>query len=476
VTEITCPLKQAAERFADQPALIDSRQIISYRQYYGLVSGAASALNRSGAKQSDRIAVALDNSIEQVIILMACLKAAAVVCPVNPRLPQKALQGCLKQAGIGFLVANGGHTGGGTRTLTISDLLADTGAEREPAETVDLTREATIMFTSGSSAAPKAILHTYGNHYYSALGANGNIALGPGDRWLLSLPLYHVGGLGILFRALLGGGAVVVAESGKGLSDTLMATCSTHVSLVPTQLYRLLFGGNDPVGLSRQLKAVLLGGGPVSGRLVETALAHDLPLFLSYGLTETASQLTASAPGDLPRKCHTSGKPLAYRRLEIDPDGEILAGGEVLSPGLVEEGRFLPRPSGSRHRTGDIGRLDKDGYLIVTGRKDNMFICGGENIYPEEIEIALLNLLHVAEVVVVPVADREWGHRPVAFVGMDEGFDIDSERLRAALAERLPRFKVPRTFHPWPGEVAAGFKPDRRALAALAAEIPGEDT
>jgi len=315
---------------------------------------------------------------------------------------------------------------------------------------------ATIVFTSGSAGEAKAVLHTFGNHYFSAVGSKTNIDLAPGDRWLHSLPIYHVGGLSILFRCLLAGAAVALPEPDASPGDGLAG--ATHVSLVSTQLLRLLREESLDPG---ELKAILLGGGPVPVSLVDRqAAARGLPIHTSYGLTEMASQVTATPPGASREALRTSGRLLPRRELSISDSGEILVKGETLFAGYVEND-IVDRPldlDGWFH-TGDLGELDAAGYLRVRGRKDNLFISGGENIQPEEIEEALRRIGGVEEAVVVPVPDAEFAARPVAFVRTT---GVEPEDLARALEPALPRFKIPAAFHGWPEEAGSGgMKLDR---------------
>jgi o-succinylbenzoate---CoA ligase len=312
---------------------------------------------------------------------------------------------------------------------------------------------------------PKAAIHTFGNHYYSALGSNANIALRPGDRWLHSLPLYHVGGLSILFRCLLAGATIALPQPGNPLSEAIASFGATHVSLVSTQLSRLLREGTDLGGL----KAVLLGGGPIPPPLVDEALARGLPVHTSYGLTEMASQVTTTPPGASLEELRTAGRVLPNREVSISEGEEILVRGATLFAGYVEaEELDRPLDEGGWFHTRDLGTLDENGYLRVRGRIDNLFVSGGENVQPEEIEEALCRLEGVREAVVVPVPDEEFGARPVAFVRMSAGEPGD---LARKVEPDLPRFKIPISFHLWPEEARRGMKAERANLGELARRL-----
>jgi O-succinylbenzoic acid--CoA ligase len=335
-----------------------------------------------------------------------------------------------------------------------------------------LDQEATILFTSGTTQLPKAVLHTMGNHYYSALGANENIPFTPGDRWLLSLPIYHIGGLAILVRATLGGGAVVMADLKQTTAKTFKHLKISHLSVVPTQLYRMLQNEEIRQSLAK-LKAILIGGSDIPRDLIRKASHYGLPIHTTYGSTEMSSQVTTTKPKEPPEKLLTAGPVLNYRKLKIAHDGEILVKGKTLFKGYITaEGKIeKPVDAAGWFATGDIGSLDAAGYLTVRGRKDNMFISGGENIYPEEIETQLRNMPGIINAIVVPVNHPEFGSRPAAFLQV-AGENVDETEIRQLLEKNVPRFKIPDHFFPWPQIDRQGkLKYDRKDFIGSAEEI-----
>ncbi len=463
-TRVSCPLRAAAAASPGAPAVVGAGGELTYGRLDLLVAATGEKLARLGLGSGARVALYLPKDERYLVLLLALIRAGCVACPLSTRLPPLGVAPLLRKISCRALISSDEglleETDAGTQRLRPQSLLADEPPARDrsrdsgPLRLV-LDRPATIIFTSGSAGEAKAALHTFGNHYYSALGSNANIALAPGDHWLHSLPLYHVGGLSILFRCLLAGAAVALPEPGALLGEAIAG--ATHVSLVSTQLLRLLREDLDP----RELRAILLGGGPTPPPLVDEATARGLPIHTSYGLTEMASQVTATPPGASCEELRTSGRPLPHREISIREDGEILVRGETLFTGYVE-GEAVDRPQDAEgwFHTGDLGELRTDGYLRVRGRKDNLFISGGENVQPEEIEEALCRLQGVEEAVVVPVPDAEFGSRPVAFVRTAGGKFGD---LARPLEPVLPRFKIPVAFHEWPhgGE---GMKVDRRSF------------
>ncbi len=479
-----CPLRAAARRVPEAPALIGPDRTWSYAALDGQVTAAAAQIHARGWAEGARVALYGTGRAETAVLLWALLRAGAVACPISTRTPPAGLDALVQTAGCRALLTGEDVSGkDASEASSVSTPVAPAAAMLDaPPETTpagaaarwDLQQPATAVFTSGSTGRPKAALHTLGNHYYSALGSNVNIPLRRGDRWLLSLPLWHVGGLAILFRCVLAEAAVVAPAPSANPAEVLRRERITHVSLVETQLRRLLrarAGGPPP-----SLKAVLLGGGAIAPDLIEEARARQWPLHTSYGLTEMASQVTATPPGASLPALRTAGRVLKHREVRIRASGEIQVRGRTLFVGYLEDGApRRPVDADGWFATGDLGRLDAEGRVHVEGRAGNRFISGGENIQPEEIEAALHALTLVAEAVVVPVADAEFGARPVAFVRAEDGVEVPEAALRARLEAVLPRFKIPVAFYPWPEDAPneSGLKPDRAFFRVRAQALDG---
>jgi O-succinylbenzoic acid--CoA ligase len=281
-----------------------------------------------------------------------------------------------------------------------------------------------------------------------------------------------VGGLAVIFRVILGGGAIAFPIPDLSMEDNIWELQITHVSLVSTQLYRLLKSCKNVKSL-KKLKAVLLGGSAIPDHLIREGVELGLPIFKSYGSSEMASQVTATRLNDSRKKFFSSGKLLECRQMKITGDKEILLKGKTLFRGYMKGKRIIRAvdDEGWFH-SGDLGYLDKDGYLYVTGRKDNMFISGGENIQPEEVEACLVQIDYVKEAIVVPVRHPEFGHRPAAFLKMVNNPHLQCHHMIKRLEEMLPRFKIPDYFFPWPGEWDQGpLKPDRKLLKEIAEDL-----
>ncbi|MGE3726411.1 MAG: AMP-binding protein [Candidatus Sericytochromatia bacterium] len=324
----------------------------------------------------------------------------------------------------------------------------------------------TEILTSGSSGQPKAVLHTWGNHLASARGSLAHIPLRPEDTWLAALPLFHIGGLAILIRTALAGARVAFPPKEMPLEQALAVFRPTHLSLVSTQLYRLL-QVPESIPLLQNCKAILLGGSAIPTALIEKAFALELPIHCSYGSTEMASQICTTRPGASLAELMTSGPVLPEREVKISPEGEICVRGATRFVGYVSQsGLETPFDAEGWFATGDLGQFTPEGWLQVSGRRDHRFISGGENIQPEAIEAALLRLPDILQAVVVPVPDPEFGQRPVAFI--EALRPVEPADIRTGLKAELPPFMLPKAIFDWPQNQEKGWKPSRQNLQILA--------
>jgi len=279
---------------------------------------------------------------------------------------------------------------------------------------VDLDAPALRLLTSGTTAAPRPVVLTYGNLFWAALGSAAALGLDVQERWLCALPLAHVGGLSILTRSVVYGTSVLLHErfDARRAVTAVMEEGVTLVSVVPTMLARMLDAGlREPPAL----RWALVGGAPLAPSLRARAEDAGVPVAESYGMTEAASQAV------------TEGVPLPGVRVELDEDGEIVLAGPTIAGG------------GPLH-TGDLGAWDAQGRLRIGGRKADTIITGGENVAPQEVEQVLLAHRDVEDAAVVGRPDPEWGEAVVALVVGGVG----EEDLRAWARERLAAHQVPK--------------------------------
>jgi O-succinylbenzoic acid--CoA ligase len=450
-------------------ALVLSDEVLSYLDFWDAVAGETQEL-RTHDRASRRYKFILERDpVGHLLLAMAALKLGAAPCPVNPSITDETF---LDLVGLLGVASGAGRPKRKKKVHETGLLVEREDAVFDAALVLERDEPVFAVLTSGTTGASKVAVLSGGDVCASARNANRVLGLTARDRWLLSLPLHHVSGIGVVFRSLLASAAIAVPSDDEPLAAAIERTRPTHVSLVATQLYRLLRDETAAAALAR-CKGVVMGGGPTPESLVREAVARGIPLVMSYGMTETAAMICCTRPGDPLERLLSSGKPLVDGTVSISDDGEILVRGDQLFLGYLQPDGSLDRPltDDGWFRTGDLGHFDNAGYLHVTGRKDSMFISGGENIQPEEIESALHNLDGVEEAIVVAVDDEEWGRRPVAFLRMAEGRTFDAAALQQALRGVLPGYKVPRAYHALPEVLAQpGLKPARRDFESCAKE------
>ncbi|MBT3294250.1 MAG: o-succinylbenzoate--CoA ligase [Verrucomicrobia bacterium] len=454
------PIAHAAQTHPDDVAVVEGEACYTFRDYDAAITRLAASLD---VAPGERVGICAVPSYVYLVLLQAVMRRGGVAVPISTRQPDGALTSLAATLGLRHCF---------TVLPSIPAPLPEAAGSPHAPGPREVAAPAVVVLSSGSSATPKAVVHSYDSLACNALGAASVIPLQRHDRWLLALPLYHVSGLGILFRTALTG-ATVVIDSGRSLADAIRHYNITHVSVVAAQLRELVAACENDAPLP-SLKAVLAGGSHIPPTLVSRAVALGLPLHLSYGSTEMGSQITTAGCDDLRRRPDSSGRLLPYREAKVSDTGELFVRGRTLCLGYLVDGAISPcvDAKGWFH-TGDSGAFDGEGYLTVTGRRDRLFISGGENIYPEEIEAALLAMPGIEEAVVVAVPHTEYGARPVAFVRVEAGVDVETDIIRAALTGRLESFKRPDQILAWPADYpAGGIKADcpflrRRALQLL---------
>ncbi len=452
-------------RHAERLAVIFNKDALTYTQLFAQSTNTAFMFKKS-MNRGAIAAILAEPSVQYITTLLGGWMAGIIMMPLSTRLPLPTVQQRMQQVGCKSLITdnNDAHFPG-IHTFNITSL----NNAADPTNPIKLQTDfpATLIFTSGSTGNPKAVMHTLSNHLYNALGSNANIPVQQGDRWLLSLPMYHVGGIAPLFRCFLAGAAVVLPNSDEPLESLIKNKSITHISLVSTQLARMLTNP-DAVSALQSLKAILLGGSAIPASLIDQAIAYNLPIHTSYGSTEMASQITTTQSCADAKELSTSGRLLPHRGLSFSDQGEIRVKGKTLFKGYFDQHGILGAvdQDGWFH-TGDRGYLDEKGCLNVTGRLDNMFISGGENIQPEEIERCIEQIKGITQCIVVPIPDDEFGERPVAFLQYSDN-PVKETIIRLHLEQDLEKFKHPVRFYPWPEQTGNGLKINRGLLKQLA--------
>ncbi|MRS14888.1 o-succinylbenzoate--CoA ligase [Enterobacteriaceae bacterium RIT691] len=418
---------------------------VSWQQLCQRVDALAAGFSAQGVSADQGVMLRAYNQPHTLLAWLALLQCGARVLPVNPQHPRELIAALLPQFSLHHaLLLTEEAPFVGLTSLSLEASAGDAHAQWQP------ERLATMTLTSGSSGLPKAAVHTLAAHLASAEGVLALMPFDEHDDWLLSLPLFHVSGQGILWRWLLRGARLTVRER---LPLAQMLEGCTHASLVPTQLWRLL---NEDEPLS--LKCVLLGGAAIPVELAEQSHAHGIRTFCGYGLTEFASTVCAKeTDGEA-----DVGSALPGREVKI-VDGEIWLKAKSMAAGYWREGILQPLTNAEGwFATRDRGEL-QDGRLSVLGRMDNLFFCGGEGIQPEDVERVIVRHPAIDQVFIVPLDDAEFGQRPVAVVEGSGEFDV--EQMPDWVKDKLAKFQQPIYWLLLPASLkTGGIKISRRAL------------
>jgi O-succinylbenzoic acid--CoA ligase len=435
-------------------ALLFEGEATSYRDLDARVRCTAAALPERGVGPGDRVAVLSENSPALVEAIHAVPRAGAILVPLNARLAPPELAWQLRNCSPTLLLCSAALEAPAREAASASGLPAPvplgTLASTGKVELVDAHPPGavhSIIYTSGTTGRPKGAMLTFANFWASAAASAFNLGVQPGDRWLACLPLFHVGGLSIALRSAIYGTTMLLHPrfDEQAANHALRGEGATLASLVATMLQRMLDADDLPYPAS--VRAVLAGGGPVPLPILERALARGLPVVQTYGLTEAASQVATLAPADAVRHAGSAGQPLVATGLRVDAPpgepGEILVSGPTVTPGYWGD----PAATAAAlvdgwFRTGDVGRLDPDGYLYVLDRREDLIVSGGENVYPAEVEAVLLGYPGIRQAAVVGLPDARWGQVVAAAVVAEPGFDAAA--LDSWLRSRLAGYKVPR--------------------------------
>ena len=483
MSHMISPLHQTAIDSPDAVAIVLPNETsgsshISYIELSQMVMVLAQQLSTQGVVKGHRLACISHNNLEMICLYWACIDLGALFAPISPRFPviqvsqlcqrfnidsywlDKQVASAMEQPLTQQLSAV---------KLTVSLNTQNNNQDTLRASPTDASAAVNVILTSGSSGTPKGVVHSLSNHIASAKGSAVNITLNKGDSWLLSLPLFHIGGLAIVNRCAIAA-ATLVLSSGESLTEQLTQTPISHLSLVSAQLSQIL---NEKPEILQNVKALLLGGGAIDADLVSSLEKLNISAFCSYGMSEMSSQITTAA---INTQNHL-GTALPQRELKL-VDGVIWLKGPCLFLGYLTDAANTLTLEKTLDNDGwfctnDLGRLDPQGNLYLLGRVDNMFICGGENIHPEEIEAALRAHPDIAQAIVFPEYDAKYSLLPAAIIQFNTtGTGLSAKsiaEIETAITTNIARFKRPRHYYAWPDNIeSASLKiPRKKIITAI---------
>ena len=417
--------------------------------YQDIYSAVVNVATRLQTLADTRIAIVSDNSVTMAVYLLAAMLVRKEVLLLNVHLTAGEIEKQLCELHITTVLHSAKR-----RTQVPASIIA---IEFESVEAMlhDIAEDtfdwtfaehdiAAIMNTSATTGQFKSVPLRWGQIKAHVQASQEVLGRSEQDNWLMVLPLFHVSGLSILMRSLYNGTAMTIMESydEEQVLQYIHDGRINMMSLVPTILKNL-----EPRITHHQLRVILLGGEFIPRPLVDACVAKQLPIYKTYGMTETFSQSVTMPVLSNLNKLDSVGKPLPRMTVHIvNPDvdgvGEIHLNGPMVMSGYING-----EPIHGDFNTDDMGYVDEDGFLYILNRRTDLIISGGENIYPKEIEDTVYAIQGVKECAVIPVADTKWGQVPALFVAFDDidalGADLKMI-VRDYLSSKLAKYKVPK--------------------------------
>ena len=416
----------------------------TYNDIYRGVVHVARKLELLGAS---RIAILSDNSVTMAIYVLATMVVHKELLLLNVHLKPKEIKNQLAQLDVTTVLHSVERREQLPNSIStiVFESLERILSDEEADDTFDWTFEdrdiAIIMNTSATTGQFKSVPLRWGQIRAHVQASKEVLGKTEQDNWLMILPLFHVSGLSILLRSLYNGTAVTILPK-YDEAQVLKLIESENInmmSLVPTILTQL-----EPSITYHKLRVILLGGEFIPMALIDACEKKSLPIYKTYGMTETFSQSVTFSVLDYPHKRDSVGKPLPGMQVRIDkPDadgvGEIHLTGPMVMTGYIDK-----EPIDSDLNTDDIGYVDEDGFVYILNRRKDLIISGGENIYPKELEDLVYTLPSVKECAVVPVPDPKWGQVPALFVAFHDGESMTADAILSFMTKSLAKYKVPK--------------------------------
>ncbi|MEE6452220.1 o-succinylbenzoate--CoA ligase [Gottfriedia acidiceleris] len=436
-------------------AIATDEKEITFKDLHDRVINLAYKFHHFGINDGSHVSVLMNNSVEFIEVVYALHYIGATSILLNIRLSDDEIAYQLENSDSEFLIVAKSNTMKipiNIKLLNINEMENSKTKEFPIKSNFDGDKIATMMYTSGTTGFPKAVIQTYLNHWSSAIASVLNLGLDHKDVWLVCLPMFHVGGLSTVYKSAIYGMKIVLTNKADAhtIKDCVIKHNVTILSVVTKVLNDLLTiveGTND----LNSVRAALLGGGPAPLPLLQKAEALNVPVYQTYGMTETCSQIATLSPEYMLSKIGSAGKALFGCTLEIRDDqrtcspgevGEIVVKGPNVSKGYYKLAKSID--SSEYLYTGDLGYVDEDGFLFVVDRRSDLIISGGENIYPAEIESVLLSHQDIIEAGVTGKEDPTWGKVPVGFVVSKSPNPPSQEELIDYCRDKIAGYKIPK--------------------------------
>lgn len=476
---IGCWLTKREFLTPDKEAIVDGNRRLSYRQLNRRVDRLANALQAKGLKHGDRFAMLAYNSLEYVEIIFACAKLGLILVPLNWRLSTAELAFNLSDSGTETLLFESGFSepaatlrketpikrlfvlgNQGSADTDAYDMLLTTHSKEEPQpdQPVNMDTPHIIMYTAGTTGRPKGAVLSQGAGFYNALNLLLDMHFNSNDRNLALLPMFHIGGIGLFTLPMLYVGGTVVIQRTFDPAEALRLLKTENITLFFGVAAVFLFLIQHPefnADAFANARIVMSGGAPLPVSLVQQYHAAGIVLQQGFGMSEAApsiatlsKDLALEKAGSIGRALfHVDTRVVDHEMNDMPPDavGELI----IRGPNLMQ--KYWNRPeataeafAGGWFHTGDMARMDRDGDLYIVDRKKDMFISGGENVYPAEVENAIFELTQVAEAAVIGIDDDRWGEVGLGIVVLKPEAQLTQNKIIEFLRTRLAKFKVPK--------------------------------
>ena len=424
-----------------------NRICINEYTYNDIYRGVVHVARKLEPLQASRIAILSDNSVMMAIYVLATMVVHKELLLLNVHLKPKEIENQLAQLDVTTVLHSVERREQLPNSIStiVFESLERILSDEEADDTFDWTFEdrdiAVIMNTSATTGQFKSVPLRWGQIRAHVQASKEILGKTEQDNWLMVLPLFHVSGLSILLRSLYNGTAVtILPKYDKAQVLKLIESENINMmSLVPTILTQL-----EPSIIHHNLRVILLGGEFIPMALIDACEKKSLPIYKTYGMTETFSQSVTFSVLDYPHKRDSVGKPLPGMQVRIDkPDadgvGEIHLTGPMVMTGYIDK-----EPIDGDLNTDDIGYVDEDGFVYILNRRKDLIISGGENIYPKELEDLVYTLPSVKECAVVPVPDPKWGQVPALFVAFHDGESMTFDEILSFMTNSLAKYKIPK--------------------------------
>jgi fatty-acyl-CoA synthase len=424
---------------------------VTYRELDEGSDAYASWFAERGLRRGDRVATLTGSTAEHVQVLYGCAKAGLTLLPLSWRLSPVELRYQLDDAAPSlFLVEDVYEETAAATGHAFERLGPKAGVRPRDSSEFEVAAEdgLLLIYTSGTTGRPKGALLTHANCFWTNLSFDLTTGVDQNDVVLQVLPQFHVGGWNVQTLLAWWKGATVILERefepARALQLIEQKRVTTMMGVPATYLFMAQQPGFADADLSSLTRAVV-GGAPMPETLLETYAARGTAIVQGYGLTEAAPNVLCLPPEDAVRKLGFAGKPYPFVDVRLSAEEELQVRGPNVFPGYWrnDEATAAAFTDDGWLRTGDVAECDDEGFYRIKGRLKDMYISGGENVYPAEIEAVLHEHPQVADAAVVGVADERWGEVGVAFVVCD---GVTEEELLEWCRARLARFKVPKSF------------------------------